>query len=88
MTQDKIADRDTERRNFSVRVLFGIYGTSYGATLALPQQGCAHHVFFIYALQQLDFWLAYSKSQVVTATVLFTHGEYSKQSGGDNLMKS
>ena len=46
MTQDEISDRDTERRNVSVRVLFGIYGTSYGATLALPQRGGAHHVFF------------------------------------------
>ena len=47
-TSDEIADRNTERRNFSAGVLFGVYGTSYGATLALPQQGV--HIMFSHFL--------------------------------------
>ena len=39
-TSDEIAVRDAERRNFSVRVLFRIYGTSYGAISTTPAGMC------------------------------------------------
>jgi len=45
MTSYEIALRDTERRNFSVRVFFRIYDPSYGAISTTPAGG-AHHIFF------------------------------------------
>ena len=46
MTPHEIANRDTERRNFSVRVLLGIYRTSYGAIGTMYPSGGEHIIFF------------------------------------------
>ena len=51
-TSDKIADRDKEKRNFSVsRVLSRICGTSYGAISTTPAGGVHIISFCIDILQ-------------------------------------
>ena len=47
-TLDEIANWDTERRNFSVRFLSEIYGTSYGAIVTMYPSGNVHIIFFTF----------------------------------------
>ena len=50
MTSHEIADREKKEEVSLLEFFFG-YMEPATELLALPQRGCSHHLFFIYALQ-------------------------------------